>query len=128
MKDIYIRNFSYIEPAAPVHYLYGEKVQPGQLLEIRNIVGRYSGQATTELTGFGVRDMSLYYPLGEDMPLVTGGYPMWKGKVVIGEGLIPCTYFPSSAQDDVLIMTIYGFLYDQDCWQYEHSLLLLANK
>jgi hypothetical protein len=128
MKQIYLEQFTWVEPSTPVNYVYGERVDQNQLLEIRHMVVRHSGIATNELAAFGIEYIAHQYWLGEDFALVTGGYPQWDGKFTIGEGYIPFGYVPDSADGDVLQLTITGYLYDKDCWQYEHSLYLAAQK
>lgn len=117
MKQVYIKEIIFTEPATAVHYVYDDVIDPGKILVIRDICATFSALANSEEAHFFVEKMGSYRYLGEDAALDTGGHPHWQGKVAIGEGERIGVYFPDSAASDEIHMFIFGELWDIDCWQ-----------
>lgn len=112
MRQSYIKRVIVTEPATAGHYFYDDKIGPGKVLVLKNLCATFSALATTEEVQFFVEDGGVKMFLGEDFPLVVGGYPHWEGSVLVGEGDRAGVYIPDSDTDDVISFFIFGELLD----------------
>lgn len=116
MRQCYIKEVRYTEPATATHYVYDDPLDPGKILVIRDLCVTFSDLANTEEVHFFVEDHGVKHYLGEDVALDTGGHPFWSGEVAIGERDRVGVYIPDSAQNDEIHLYVFGELWDLEDW------------
>ena len=117
MKRAYIEELIHTAASDTDDYTYGERVEPGEVLVIRNLSVTWSDIATTEEAHFFVEDMGRKVFLGEDAAIDAGGHPHWSGEVALGEGDRAGVYCPDVAANDEVHFFILGELWDLDEWR-----------
>ena len=117
LRQVYIKEIIFTEPATAVHYVYDDPVDPGKILVIRDLCTTFSAIASGEEAHFFIKDHGVKHYLGEDVPLDTGGHPHWSGKIAIGESDRAGVYIPDSATGDVIHFFIFGELWDLEDWR-----------
>lgn len=117
MRELYLKHKQKAYSSSGDEYLEDKKVEPGKVLQIKNLAATFTNMASTEAAKFYVLHNGKRFFVGEDLPSVTSGYSDWSGPIAIGEGDQVGVYFPDIASTEVGQLFIFGELWSLEAWR-----------
>lgn len=121
MRQVYIEEIKNKAASASDDYIYSGKVEAGKVLEVKHISLRWSDIGANEETLFFVEDSGRKIYIAEVEPLANNGCTHIKVDISIGEGDRVGGYNSAITTDDVVILGVFGELWDLKDWQKSKS-------